>query len=117
MPQKFDPRLFHVEHIVARKHRGRTILGNLALACMACNLCKASNLSGLDPQSGTLTPLFNPRSDNWDDHFAWSGPVVLGKTAIGRTTIDVLNLHDPERVKHRRLLILLGVFPLTTGSD
>jgi hypothetical protein len=113
MPQACDPRPLHVEHIVARKHRGRTILSNLALACMACNLCKASNLSGLDPQSGTLTPLFHPRKDDWDDHFAWSGPIVRGKTAIGRTTVEVLNLNDPERVKHRRLLIRLGVFPPT----
>jgi hypothetical protein len=47
----------------------------------------------------------------WDDHFAWVGPVLTGRTAIGRTTIDVLAMNAPERVELRRLLMLAGLFP------
>jgi hypothetical protein len=36
---------------------------------------------------------------------------LLGRTAVGRTTIDVLNINYPDRVEHRRLLIAEGVFP------
>jgi hypothetical protein len=25
-----------------------------------------------DPKRGLVVPLFNPRVDNWSDHFAWS---------------------------------------------
>ncbi|MGH7171510.1 MAG: hypothetical protein ACRELF_09615 [Gemmataceae bacterium] len=37
---------------------------------------------------------------------------MTGRTAIGRTTIDVLAINLPERVEHRRLLLRAGLFPL-----
>jgi hypothetical protein len=111
MPQAYDPRPFHVEHIIAKKHHGGTILDNLAEAGMDCNLAKSSNLSGFDPDTGVLTPLYHPRRERWSEHFEWRGAYVIGKTPVGRTTIDVLNLNAQERVNHRRLLIRLGVFP------
>jgi hypothetical protein len=58
-----------------------------------------------------LTRLFHPRQDIWDDHFAWVGPVLTGRTAIGRTTIDVLVVNAPERLELRRLLFRAGLFP------
>jgi hypothetical protein len=58
-----------------------------------------------------LVPLFNPRTDIWPDHFEWNGPTIVGKTAIGRATIDVLNINDTLRVEHRRLLIQTDQFP------
>lgn len=54
--------------------------------------------------------LFHPRKDSWEEHFEWAGPVLRGRTAIGRTTIDVLNINLSERVEHRRLLLLAGVW-------
>jgi hypothetical protein len=65
----------------------------------------------IDPESDELQPLFNPRLDDWDEHFAWDGPFLRGKTAIGRTTIDVLRINVAERVEHSRLLIAAGLFP------
>jgi hypothetical protein len=44
-----------------------------------------------------------------DAHFEWNGPVVVGRTAIGRATVDVLKINLPERVEHRRLLIASGI--------
>ena len=99
-----------VDHIRARKHHGLTALDNLCWSC-ADNAHKGSNAAGYDPETGDLVPLFNPRCDTWEDHFAWDGPVLRGKTPVARATIDVLQINDPDRVEHRRLLIWLGLFP------
>ena len=72
LQQRHLPReRFHVEHITALKHRGDDDVGNLCLACLRCNLCKGSNLGGIDPDGHDqdLVPLFHPRRDRWDDHF------------------------------------------------
>jgi HNH endonuclease len=93
-----------IDHIRARKHHGGTTLQNTCLACAYCNGFKGSNVAGFDPELGGLVPLFNPRRDIWTDHFEWDGPVLLGLTPVGRATIDVLRINDPDRVGHRRLL-------------
>jgi len=90
-----------VEHIVARKHGGDDALENLALACAECNLAKGPNLPGIDPDSGRTTPLFNPRQDRWDDHFLRDGIRIQGITAVGRTTVRVLNMNFPARLRVR----------------
>lgn len=104
--------------MISKKHRGRSVAGNLALSCSGCNLGKASNIAGLDGRTGKLTRLFHPRIDVWAEHFRWNGPRLVGTTAIGRTTVDVLNINHPERVRLRKLLIRLRVFPsgATGGS-
>jgi len=61
--QEQEPLPFHVEHIIPRQHGGADATDNLALACHHCNLHKGSDLAGLDPESGQLTRLFNPRAD------------------------------------------------------
>ena len=111
LPQAADPWTFQVDHIIAEQHRGKTRLNNLALACPRCNRCKGPNLSGLDAQTRRLTPLFHPRRDRWSDHFRWRGPRLIGLTAIGRVTIQVLNMNHPDDLKLRRSLIAEGVFP------
>jgi hypothetical protein len=62
-------------------------------------------VSGYDPVTDEYVRLFNPRMENWGDHFKWDGAVLIGKSPIGRATIDVLNTNDTVRVEHRRLLI------------
>jgi 5-methylcytosine-specific restriction endonuclease McrA len=54
---------FHVEHIVARQHGGGDSLENLALACHLCNAHKGPNLSGIDPATGRVAPLYHPRGE------------------------------------------------------
>ena len=93
LPQAGSNIPFEIDHIVSRKHRGRTVAGNLALACWYCNSFKGSDLSGIDPATRTLTRLFNPRLHKWDWHFRYDGPVLIGRTAIGRTTIRVLQIN------------------------
>jgi hypothetical protein len=83
----------------------------LALSCLNDNLHKGPNIAGLDPNTGSLTRLFHPRQDIWEEHFGWVGPVLTGRTDIGRTTIDVLAMNVPERLELRRILIRAGLFP------
>jgi hypothetical protein len=111
MPQDLDVQPFQLDHIRAQKHGGPTELENLALACLPCNSFKGSNVSGYDPDSDVLVPLFNPRMQNWDEHFEWDGPILSGKTPVGRATIVVLMIDAPDRVEHRRLLMRAGLFP------
>jgi hypothetical protein len=111
MSQEFDEVTFEVDHIIARKHGGSDEPDNLCLACFFCNAHKGANLSGIDPISGKITPLFHPRRQNWGRHFAWRGAVLLGRTASGRATIAVLNMNDPYRIELRDALICEGVFP------
>jgi hypothetical protein len=110
MPQACDPLPFGIDHIKARYHGGSTSANNLALACFSCNTFKASHAAGYDPDTGELTRLFNPRTDDWSEHFAWVGAELVGKTPVGRTTIDVLRINLPERIEHRRVLRELGEF-------
>ena len=111
MPESLDAQPFQVDHIRAVKHSGKSTIANLAWACLPCNAYKGPNVAGYDPDGSTLQPLFNPRKDQWSDHFAWKGPVLWGLTAVGRTTIDVLRINERDRVEHRRLLIALKKFP------
>ena len=97
-----------VEHIVARQHAGDDDLTNLALACDRCNLHKGTNLTSVDPVTGEVTPLFHPRHDVWNEHFQWDGVEVLGITPKGRTTVRLLQMNDPRRLRLRTTLRRLG---------
>lgn len=90
-----------IEHILPHKHGGGDEVENLALACAECNLHKGSDLSGIDPESNQMTRLFDPRRDDWNEHFVWQGVRIAGSTAIGRTTVRVLQMNAPARVKVR----------------
>lgn len=90
-----------IEHIRARQHGGDDDPENLALACIDCNLRKGPNLAGIDSESESMTPLFNPRTDRWDEHFLWNGIRIVGKTGKGRATITVLSLNHEDRLEVR----------------
>jgi hypothetical protein len=109
--QELEPSPHHIDHVIARKHHGADDDGNLCLACMNCSLGKGSNVSGTDAPSAKLVRLFHPRTDNWKSHFRWEGAILLGRTAIGRATVDVLNINREDRVLMRRSLIDEDRFP------
>lgn len=116
VPQSFYATVtFPLDHIIARQQGGPTVLGNLALSCLHDNAHKGPNISGIDPQTRKPTPLFNPRRHKWAKHFRWDGPYLVGQTAIGRTTIVVLAMNDPDAVRVRERLIQEGVFPPAEG--
>jgi hypothetical protein len=100
---------FHVDHIIAEKHRGLTNAENLAWACFSCSLRKGPNIAGRDPASDELTRLFHPRNDLWGEHFAWDGAWLRGKTPVGRTTVAVLDINHPDALAVREALLDEGV--------
>ena len=111
-PARLSGLNFQIDHIIAEKHGGPTDAENLALSCIYCNSYKGANLSGIDPVTGEIARLFHPRRDRWDEHFGWQGPVLAGRTPIGRATVVVLRINDPTAVALRRLFMRAGAFPL-----
>lgn len=109
-PQKFYLFSFEMEHIVLEKHGGRTVYENLALACPFCNLAKGTDLGSLDPLTGILTPFFNPRTQNWKDHFRLDGALITPLTPEGRVTTIIFKLNHPDRIRERKLAIKIGWF-------
>lgn len=107
-----------VDHIIAQKHEGPTTSENLSLACYSCNSFKGPNVAGVDPVTQEICRLFHPRRDMWSEHFFWDGPTLTARTTVGRTTLAVLRINQPERVELRRLLLLSGdwVLPKELGT-
>ena len=106
--------LFEVDHIIATAQGGIDALSNLALACRACNLWKLDNLIATDPVSGEQTVLFHPRTQQWDEHFEVQEELpflLVGKSAIGRATIERLRMNSPLQLAARAQWISLGLFP------
>ncbi|SKB07139.1 HNH endonuclease [Prosthecobacter debontii] len=107
--QDHEPsRPFHIEHIIARQHRGDDHLENLALAFHLCNWHKGPNLTSLDPDTNALTRLFHPRQDKWPDHFRLEGVRIVGLTDIGKTTLWLLEMNGEERLELRSILLDAG---------
>lgn len=100
------------DHIIAEKHGGPTVAENLAWACLTCNRNKGTDLASLDPINGRLVPLFNPRRQKWTRHFRVDGARIEPLTAVGRVTVFLLRLNDPERVTERRMLMAAGRYPV-----
>lgn len=93
-----------VDHVIAEKHGGTTEEGNLAYTCWRCNRYKGSDLGSFDPQTGVFSFLFNPRNQQWLEHFKFVGTILVGMTPEGRTTIKLLQLNSEERCLERQRL-------------
>ena len=115
MPRILSPFTYEIDHVISRKHHGKTTAENLALACFFCNSFKGPNIAGIDPSSGRIVRLFHPRKDHWNRHFAWDGSLLIGRTQIGRATIAVLEMNRPDVLAFRRHLIDEGMFPNEFG--
>jgi hypothetical protein len=87
--------VFHIDHVQPRNCGGPTVLDNLALACVSCSLRKWARVSSVDPESELLATLFDPRMQQWRDHFEWNGDAVIPKTPTGRATVDALAMNRP----------------------
>ena len=94
-----------VDHVIAEKHGGQTVLENLALCCTSCNLRKGSDIASHDPATGGLTPLFNPRTQDWSALFFLEDERLLGRTPEGRPTVEFLRLNTFERLVERAELL------------
>ena len=61
-----------IDHIVPESIGGQTEEDNLWLACSLCNDHKSDRIAALDPLSGEIVQLFDPRHQTWSEHFAWT---------------------------------------------
>lgn len=112
-PKAYSPAPFDGEHIVPYSLGGATELANLAFACNGCNGCKCNKTTAIDPVTLLEVLLFNPRTQIWEEQFAWSGDGfwVQGITPTGRATVALLQLNRPELLNLRQLLSLIGKHP------
>ena len=110
---KFSTQSFSVEHISPPYIGGLTVESNLALACQGCNSHKGIKIAARDPAPGVPAPVFNPREENWSDHFTWTGDytIVQGTTPTGRATVAALRLNREGLVNVRRVLYAMGKHP------
>ena len=102
-----------VDHIVPQSQGGPTEFGNLCFACRRCNEFKGDATVACDPLTDENSPLFNPRTQVWGEHFAWdvSGLYVAGLTAIGRATTVALKMNNEVIVDARRRWVSAGWHP------
>ena len=113
VPSNFSTDYFHYEHIIALALNGPTELENIARSCGICNNNKRDKIEHIDPLTHEIVRLFHPRQDVWTDHFQWSNDdlYIVGLTAIGRATIDLLKLNRTNALNLRKLLKLGGLHP------
>jgi hypothetical protein len=116
LPQDASSIPFEIDHIIAQKHRGLTESDNLAWSCFYCNSAKGPNIAGLT-DTGELVALFHPRRDRWSEHFRWEGVRLIGLSAVGQITIEVLNINSADQLLLRESLMREGLFPTTIASQ
>lgn len=103
---------FEVDHIISVKHEGSSDPGNLALACGACNRHKGTNLGTYLDNQRRFVRLFDPRRDIWSDHFELQEDgQIIPQTRVGRATLKILQMNDPDRIILRKVLMAAGRYP------
>ncbi|WP_410001711.1 HNH endonuclease [Singulisphaera sp. GP187] len=89
---------FHIEHITAKQHGGSDEPENLCVACGRCNSHKKGpNLTGIDPDTGRIEPLFNPRkmADDRPLQPGWRPSIIILSDSI---TISAIVTQTFDRV-------------------
>ena len=111
--QRYVLGLLEIEHIIPTARGGSDRQDNLWLACRLCNNFKGAKTWGQDPETQTDIPLFNPRTQNWNEHFCWNeeGVYIVGLTKIGRATVVTLKLNHPIAVTVREAWVAAGWHP------
>jgi hypothetical protein len=118
-PERLSANRFTVDHTWPQSLGGSDDFENLALACRRYNERRSNFTEGLDPDTGATVSLFNPRKQVWKEHFVWAdrGTVIAGTTAMGRATVDRLDMNDlryPEADSiraTRQFWVSVGVHP------
>jgi 5-methylcytosine-specific restriction endonuclease McrA len=113
---------FTIDHLVPRSLGGSDDIDNLALACRRCNERRYNCVASIDPETQEIVPIFNPRQQQWAEHFVWTldGTVIQGSTPIGRATCIRFDLNDmryPENDSIRQTRIFwtrTGLHPPST---
>jgi hypothetical protein len=102
---------YHIEHIIGVQHGGPNTLDNLAYCCSVCNWKKGPNISTILEMGGLLIPLFNPRTQNWFEHFEVQQGQIIPLTPIGQATVKLLDLNRPNKIEERFEMTIGGFYP------
>ncbi len=113
MQAKYSPDSFCLEHIIPKNKNGETTESNLALSCSGCNGHKYNKTEGYDKISGKNVPLFHPRKQDWNSHFAWNEDFteIIGITSTGRATAETLDMNRESLINIRKVLVTLNEHP------
>ena len=76
-----------------------------------CNRQKGSDIAAIDPATGQLVRLLNPRTDRWSEHLLLVGGRIEWRTAIGEATVRLLKMNDQHRIEEREILRVNGKYP------
>lgn len=68
------------------------------------------NLTSIDPATGDVVELFNPRRQIWEEHFAVDVARIQGRTPTGRVTARLLQMNATTQVKIRERLLARDEF-------
>ncbi|MBI4785003.1 MAG: HNH endonuclease [Oscillatoriophycideae cyanobacterium NC_groundwater_1537_Pr4_S-0.65um_50_18] len=120
--ERLSANRFTADHVIPKSLGGSDEIDNLALACRRCNERRYNFVAGVDPETHAIVPIFNPRRQDWRDHFVWvsQGVVIEGITPTGRATCIRLDLNDTRYPENdsiretRRFWIKTGLHPPAT---
>jgi hypothetical protein len=103
-PQEYVPADLQFDHILPSSKGGSDDEENRWLLCVKCNRAKSDKTDGYDEETRKRHLLFNPRTQNWHEHFEWSsdGLQIIGKTPTGRVTVIEANLNNSLYIQVRR---------------
>jgi hypothetical protein len=67
----------------------------------------------MDPRTGKDASLFDPRRQQWTDHFRWGVRYerIVGRTPIGRATVGALDLNGTILRRARVMWVWLRLLP------
>lgn len=78
--ERLSANRFTVDHVTLSSLGGSDKIDNLALACRRCNERRYNFVAGIDPETQEIVPIFNPRRQQWEEHFVWLNQgVVIGE--------------------------------------
>lgn len=116
LPQIASLHKHEPDHIIPIQHGGHTTADNFSLSCMRCNRYKGPNIGSFDPETGELVRFFNPRRQNWTQHFELRNATIYPLTAEARVTVKIFRINDRERVLERRKLIEAKILTIPDWS-
>jgi len=111
--QEISGAQMHTEHIIPISRGGGPEESNLCLSCAWCNSFKSAKTHGTDSQTNEEIPLYNPRTQQWHEHFRWSedGIYIIGLTPTGRATVEALKMNNEYIIPARRHWVEAGWHP------
>ena len=111
--QRYSPIVFQFDHYIPVSSGGTNEEENLWLACGNCNNAKSDKTEAFDSVINSTVTIFNPRTQNWNEHFEWNKEKIVGKTPCGRATVKALKLNNEIILPVRKRWIVAGWFPPT----